>query len=88
MVRMREGYDEQWLSDLLPRFQGLDCPGTVAYSIGVDLGLREGNWTVSIVADFRDEASFLAYDTDEAHGLLKAELAKNAEQVARVQFQL
>jgi hypothetical protein len=87
MVKMREGYDEEWLADLFRRFQSLNCPGTVAYTIGRDLGLRDGGWTFAIVADFVDEGAYRGYDADELHNALRAELAPHAEQIARVQFQ-
>jgi hypothetical protein len=86
MVKMREGYDEEWLAGILRGFETLDCPGTVAYTVGTDLGLREGGWTFAIVADFVDADAYLAYDADEVHGALRAEMLTNAEQVARVQF--
>jgi hypothetical protein len=86
MVKMRDGYDEAWLDGLLRRFQGLNCPGTVAYTIGTDLGLREGAWSFAIVADFVDADAYRVYDADDRHNALRAELATHAEQVARVQF--
>ena len=86
MVKMRDGYDQRWLAELLGRFQSLNCPGTVAYTIGVDLGLREGGWTFAIVADFIDTDAYRAYDVDQAHNALRAELAPHAEHIARVQF--
>jgi hypothetical protein len=87
MVKMRDGYDEKWLDGLLCRFQSLNCPGTAAYTIGRDLGLRDGGWTFAIVADFVDADAYRAYDSDKLHNALRAELAPHAEQVARVQFQ-
>jgi hypothetical protein len=87
MVKMRDGYDETWLEGLLRRFQGLNCPGTAAYTVGRDLGLREGGWTFAIVADFVDADAYRAYDADGPHNDLRAELTPHAEQVARVQFQ-
>ena len=87
MCKMQQGYDEEWLAGLLVRFQTMNCPGTVAYTIGTDLGLREGSWTFAIVADFIDEAAYRAYDADELHNSLRAELAPHVEQVSRVQFQ-
>ena len=86
MVKMRDGYDEDWLADLQHGFQTLNCPGTVAYTIGTDLGLREGGWTFAIVADFVDADAYLAYDADEVHNALRAELSRQTEQIARVQF--
>jgi predicted signal transduction protein with EAL and GGDEF domain len=88
MVKMRAGYDEVWLAEHLRRLEALNCPGTVAYTTGVDLGLREGGWTFAIVADFVDADAYRAYDADEVHNTLRAGLAPHAEQVARVQFEL
>jgi hypothetical protein len=87
MVKMREGYDKAWLADLLRRFQQLNCPGTAAYTIGTDLGLRDGGWTFAIVADFVDEDAYRGYDADQRHNELRAALVPHAEQIARVQFQ-
>lgn len=84
---MKEGYDEEWLADLMRRFSMLNCPGTVAYTIGRDLGMRDGGWTFAIVADFVDEDAYRRYDADELHNTLRAELATQLEQIARVQFQ-
>jgi hypothetical protein len=87
MVKLRPEHDPVWLAGLLRRFQSLNCPGTVAYTIGTDLGFKEGAWSLAIVADFVDEAAYRAYDLDEVHNALRAELAPHAEQIARVQFQ-
>ncbi|HET9690111.1 MAG TPA: Dabb family protein [Acidimicrobiales bacterium] len=88
MVKLRDGHDAAAVDALFPRFRALDCPGTVAYSVGRDLGLREGGWSFAIVADFVDEAAYRAYDLDEEHNRLRGELAAHAEAIARVQFAL
>lgn len=88
VVKMREGYDIAWLDGLFERFQALNCPGTVAYTIGADIGLREANWTFAIVADFVDAKAYQDYDTDPAHNALRQELAVYADQTARAQFEL
>lgn len=87
MVKMRDGYDPEWLEGLFRSFRTLNCPGTIAYTVGADLGLREGGWTFAIVADFVDADSYRAYDADEEHNRLRAELLTQTEQIARVQFQ-
>jgi hypothetical protein len=86
MVKLVPGYDPVWLDDLMARFQALNCPGTVAYTIGADLGLKEGAWSFAIVADFVDADAYRAYDADDLHNRLRAELAPHAERTARVQF--
>jgi len=88
MVKLPDDHDRAWAADLRERFAALNCPGTLSYTIGPDMGLREGNWSFTIVADFADEASYRAYDADEEHNRLRAELAREAQQVARMQFEL
>lgn len=66
----------------------LNCPGTVSYTLGDDLGLREGNWSFAIVADFADVSSYRGYDEDAEHNRWRGLLAPYAERIARVQFEL
>ena len=56
--------------------------------IGDDLGLREGNWSFAIVADFTDTAAYRAYDQDPAHNQARAALIPMTEQIARIQFEV
>jgi len=88
MVKLPAEHDREWAADLRNRFAALNCPGTLSYTIGPDMGLRDGNWSFAIVADFADEESYRAYDTDAEHNRLRAELATHAEQIARMQFEL
>lgn len=88
MVKMREGYDREWLTGLFDRLQGLGCPGTLHYSVGMDLGMREGNWSFAVVAYFADDDAYRGYDLDEVHNELRAELAPHTDEIARVQFRL
>lgn len=69
-------------------FLDLDCPGTLAYVIGDDLGLRDGNWSFAIVGDFTDADAYTAYDRDAAHNEARAGLAPLTEEIARVQFEM
>jgi hypothetical protein len=84
MVKLRDGYHEDWLRQLVSRFQLLNTRGTIAYTIGRDLDLRDDNWTLAIVADID---AYREYDADDYHNQLRAELATQVEQIARVQFQ-
>lgn len=88
LVKLKPGHDPEHAADLRARFAALHCPGTLSYTVGADAGLREGNWSFAIVADFADAAAYRGYDADEEHNLLRAELAPLAEQVARLQFTL
>ena len=88
MVKLKARQDEVAVRDLMGRFAALDCPGTLSYTIGADLGLRDGGWSFAIVADFTDADAYRAYDADAEHNRLRAELAPMAEQVGRVQFEV
>lgn len=88
MVKLRPGIDPGSVTTLMEAFARLDCPGTLSYTIGPDAGLREGNWSFAIVADFVDAESYQGYDLDPEHNRLRAELAPLAEAVARVQFEI
>jgi hypothetical protein len=86
MIELTPGHDAGEVAEIQQGLRGLDCPGTVSYRLGNDLGLREGNWSFAIVADFADEAAYRGYDADEEHNRLRARLARHASRVARVQF--
>lgn len=88
LVKLRDDHDPAWAADLRARLAALDCPGTESYTIGPDVGLREGNWSFGIVADFTDAEAYQAYDADQEHNRLRAELAPHVEQIARLQFEL
>ena len=76
------------MAELQEGLRNLDCPGTLSYTVGDDLGLREGNWSFAIVADFADKDSYQAYDQDAEHNRIRARIAAMAEQIARAQFQV
>ncbi len=88
LVQLAPDADHERVAAIQAGFRALNCPGTVSYTLGDDLGLREGGWSFAIVADFEDEASFRGYDLDEEHNRLRGELAPMAAQIARVQFSL
>jgi hypothetical protein len=88
LVKLKAGADAAEVAEIQDGFRNLDCPGTVSYTLGDDLGLRDGTWSFAIVADFTDVASYRAYDLDAAHNRYRARLGPLAEQIARVQFEL
>jgi hypothetical protein len=88
LVKLKAGAEAAEVAKIQDGFRSLDCPGTVSYSLGDDLGLRDGTWSFAIVADFTDEASYRAYDQDAEHNRYRALLGPLAEQIARVQFEL
>jgi stress responsive alpha/beta barrel protein len=88
LVKLKAGQDPAEVAGIQEAFRNLDCPGTLSYTIGDDLGLREGTWSFAIVADFKDADSYRAYDQDAEHNRVRARLAPMAEQIARAQFQV
>jgi hypothetical protein len=88
LVKLRDDADLAEVAAIQDGFRAMRCPGTVSYTLGDDLGLREGGWSFAIVADFTDEAAYRGYDLDAEHNRLRGELAAHAEQVARVQFEV
>jgi hypothetical protein len=88
LVKLKAGSDAGEVAAIQEGFRSLNSPGTLSYTIGDDLGPREGNWSFAIVADFTDADSYRAYDQDAAHNRVRARLAPIAEQIARVQFDL
>ena len=87
MVKLTADHDRDRIADPRARLAALECPGTVAYTIGPDAGLRDGDWSFAIVAD-TDADAYWRCDADEEDNRLRAELAPYAEQVARMQFEL
>jgi hypothetical protein len=88
MVELNPDADPLEVAEIQRGLAALQCPGTVSYTIGGDLGLRDGNWSYAIVADFVDEDAYLAYDADVEHNALRARLAPLTARVARVQFEV
>jgi hypothetical protein len=88
LVKLKPERDPAEIADIQDDFRRLNCPGTLSYTIGSDLGLRDGNWGFAIVADFTDAEAYRNYDRDHAHNAARARLAPHAEQIARAQFEV
>ena len=87
-IELNPDADRAKVAAIQEGFRRLDCPGTISYTLGDDLGLKDGNWSFGIVADFTDEAAYRGYDLDAEHNRLRGELAPFVARVARVQFEL
>ena len=88
MIELRADADREVVAEVQAGFRALNPPGCVSYTLGADLGLREGNWSYAIVADFEDEAAYREYDLERVHNELRERQAPHVERVARVQFSL
>jgi stress responsive alpha/beta barrel protein len=88
LVELRPDADPAAVAAIQAELRALDCPGTVSYALGNDLGLREGNWSFAVVADFENLDAFRGYDADPAHNEIRGRLAALTAQAARVQLEL
>lgn len=88
LVELKPDADREAVAQIQTELAALDPPGCTSFTIGDDLGLREGGWSFAIVADFLDADAYVAYDADAEHNRLRARLAEHAARVARVQFQV
>src|SRR4051812_38273790 len=77
-----DGWIDGW-KDFPTRYRGLQ-----AVTYGRDLGLRDGNMSIAAMFDFEDEGSFVAFDTDDHHNLIRKQAAPFIERAERCQFRL
>jgi hypothetical protein len=85
--RLKPGVDRARAEEALAAIVALEPQGCLDMKVGVDAGLREGNWSFSITADFADEDAYRRYDLEEEHNRVRRELfAPICEEIVRVQF--
>lgn len=85
--RLRPGVPRAAVERALSAIVALEPEGCVDVRVGVDAGLRPGNWGFSITADFVDEEAYRRYDLDAEHNRVREELfVPLCEDIARVQF--
>ena len=85
--RVRGGVPVAAVEEALAAIVALQREGCVDMRVGVDAGLRPGNWSFSITADFVDEDAYRRYDLEEEHNRVRRELFDPiCEEIARVQF--
>lgn len=85
--RVRPDVSRGQVEEALAAIAALDPPGCLDLRVGVDAGLREGNWSFCITADFTDEDAYRRYDLEEEHNRIRRELfGPISEQIVRVQF--
>ena len=87
LIRLKPGVQPAQVDAAKVALSALRGPGMRGYSVGPDLGLRDGNMDVAIVADFDDEEAYAGYDADAEHGRIRRDLiAPIAERIERCQF--
>lgn len=87
--RLRPGVPRAAVEQALAAIVALEPEGCVDMRVGVDAGLRPGNWGFSISADFVDEEAYRRYDLDAEHNRVREELfVPFCADIARVQFKV
>jgi Stress responsive A/B Barrel Domain len=86
--RLKDGASREDAEKALAAIAALELEGCLDMRVGVDAGLREGNWDYSITADFTDVDAYRRYDLDEEHNRIRREMfAPISEEIVRIQFQ-
>jgi hypothetical protein len=77
-ISLHPGTTDAAVTAIVESLEGLPAkiPSIRTYEVGTDLGWREGNPEIAIVAGFDDEAGWRAYLSHPAH------LAANEDQIA------
>ena len=87
--RLKPGVGAEEIRKGLDAIVALDPPGIVDVKVGVDAGLREGNWDFAITSDFADVDSYRQYDLEDEHNRIRREMfAPLCEQIIRMQFEV
>jgi hypothetical protein len=85
--RVRQGVPREAVEEALAAIVALQPEGCLDMRVGVDAGLRPGNWGFSITADFVDEEAYRRYDVEQEHNRVREEMfAPICDDIARVQF--
>lgn len=69
LIRFKAGADQAARLNVKKAFEKLPSliPGVKSYSVGLDLSLLPGNADLAVVAEFSQQADFLAYSLHAAH---------------------
>lgn len=87
--RLLAGVPQQTVEHALAAIVALRPEGCLDMRVGVDAGLRPGNWDFSITADFVDEDAYRRYDLEAEHNRVREELfAPICQDIVRVQFEV
>ena len=86
--RLHDGVPREAVEQALAAILALRPEGCLDMRVGVDAGLRPGNWGFSITADFVDEQAYRRYDAEAEHSRVRAELfAPICADIVRIQFE-
>lgn len=88
--RVREGVPAAQVEDAIQALRDLTVEGVEFRLVGgQDHGLREGNASYALTADFVSDEAYRIYDADPEHNRIRRELfAPISSSIERVQFEL
>jgi Stress responsive A/B Barrel Domain len=88
MGKLKDGATREEAERALAAIVALEPAGCLDMRVGLDAGLREGNWDFLITADFADVDAYRRYDLDEEHNRIRRELfAPIAQEINRIQIE-
>jgi|SRR5579862_104829 len=74
LIRCKPGTTREQIAGIEAALLAIDFPERTNFSMGEDLGLRDGNMSLAILADFSDEDAYRRFDADEEHNRVRREL--------------
>lgn len=89
MCQFRDDTPQSTIDQLLQAIGAVRTKGMRSLTFGMDLGLRDGNASYCLVADFDDAEAYGRFDADPEHQRIRAEIvAPFVVSATRVQFVL
>jgi hypothetical protein len=89
LIKLKAGAEAAKVEEWIAATRALQIEGMRRLDFHRDLGLREGNRDLAVVADFDDEDGYRRYDGDPEHARIRRELAVHLiETIDRCQFRL
>lgn len=89
LIGLKAGVSEAKVEEWITATSALKIQGMRSLAFHRDLGLREGNKNLAVVADFDDEEGYRRYDSDPEHARIRQQMAVHLiETIDRCQFRV
>jgi hypothetical protein len=89
LIKLKAGSEAAKVDEWIAATEALKIDGMRSLKFHRDLGLREGNKDLAVVADFDDQDGYRRYDTDPEHGRIRQSMAVHLiETIDRCQFRI
>jgi len=87
LLELKEGAGEEDVERIRRALLAIDFPERENFSMGRDIGVREDNMDVAILADFPDVDSYQRWNDNPEHNRVRAEvIAPVVERIERCQY--